>query len=317
MPTFVGTFILSVFNALGAGGGGDQPKVAIQPRATQEILAVRTRIRVDTNLVLIPVSVTDPKNRLVTGLSPQQFRVFEGKAEQKVLGFSSDDLPLSVGIVFDSSGSMASKLVKAREAVAQFFRTANPDDEFFLVNFSNAAELEVPFTTNTGEIQNRLMATQSKGRTALLDAVYLALHYIKNGRNARRALLVISDGGDNDSRYTEDEIRNEVRESDAWVYAIGIYNEHPQILPEEETGGPKLLADLAEESGGRHLAVHNAGELPEAAAQIGMQLRNQYILSYSPANAEHDGRYHHVQVKIAERKDLHLTWKHGYFAPGQ
>jgi VWFA-related protein len=315
VPTFVGASLLIVFQALAADGGSDGPKVAIQPRATQDLAAAGGRLRVDSNLVLIPVSVTDPKNRLVTGLVPDQFRVFEGKAEQKVLHCSSNDAPLSVGIVFDSSGSMAGKLVKAREAVAQFLQTANPDDEFFLVNFSSKAELVVPFTTSTDDIQHRLMSAQSQGRTALLDAVYLALHYLKNAKNPRRALLVISDGGDNDSRYTEAEIKNEVRESDAWIYAIGIYDGHLQTFPEEDRGGPKLLTDLAEESGGRHLAVHSASELPEAAEKVGMELRNQYILAYSPANAERDGKYHRVQVKMADRSDLHLTWKHGYYAP--
>jgi VWFA-related protein len=317
VPTLVGAVVLIVFQALAADGGKDQPKVAIQPRARQELAAEGGRLRVDSSLVLIPVSVTDPKNHLVTGLDPQQFRVFEGKAEQKVLDCSNDDAPLSVGIVFDSSGSMARKMAKAREAVAQFLQTANPDDEFFLVNFSTQPELAVPFTRNPDDIQHRMMSVEAKGKTALLDAVHLALHYMKNGRYARRALLVISDGGENDSRYTETEIKNEVRESDVWLYAIGIYDGRLLLLPEEEFGGPKLLTDLAEETGGRHLAVHNASELPEAAGKVGMELRNQYVLAYSPANAERDGKYHRVQVKLAEHSDLHLSWKRGYYAPEQ
>ncbi len=160
------------------------------------------------------------------------------------------------------------------------------------------------------------MPRPPKEKTALLDAVYLALHYMKSARNPRRALLVISDGGDEaDSRYSERETRSMLQESDVAVYAIGIYARGMQMLPEEERGGPKLLTDLAEESGGHHVAVHNANELPEAAARIGLELRNQYILAYSPANPSADGKYRRVQVKLTEKRDLHLSWRPGYYAP--
>jgi Ca-activated chloride channel family protein len=278
---------------------------------------MRSDFRVESNLVLIPVSVTDPRNHPVMGLASDKFRIFEGKDEQKVLHLSNDDAPLSVGIVFDASGSMAGKLAKAREAVAEFLKNVNPDDEFFLVNFNSKAELAVPFTTNKDEIQTRLMYADSKGKTALLDAVYLALHHMKSARNPRKALLVISDGGDNDSRYNEREIRKMVQETDVWIYAIGIYARGLQIVPEEERGGPELLTDIAEATGGRHFAVHNANELPAAAAKIGLELRNQYILAYNPANTEADGKYRRVQVKLVERGDLHLSWRPGYYAPGR
>jgi Ca-activated chloride channel family protein len=290
----------------------DEPRVSLQPRVR---VAARSDIRVHSNLVLIPVSVTDPKNQPVMGLASDNFRVFEGKVEQKVLRLSSDDAPLSVGIVFDTSGSMAGKLPKAREAVAEFLKGANPGDEFFLVNFNSTAELALPFTSNADEIQTRLTFANSKGRTALLDAIYLALHYMKRARNPRQALLVISDGGDNDSRYNERETRKMVQETDVWIYAIGIYPRGLQAFPEEERGGPKLLTDIAEESGGRHFAVHNPSELPEAAAKIGLELRNQYILAYSPAQMEADGKYRRVQVKMVEQRDLHLSWRPGYYAP--
>jgi VWFA-related protein len=197
-------------NADGKGDektGGD-PQVSIVPRpkppATSEILP-KGNIRVDTNLVLIPVTVTDPLNRFVTGLEKENFRIFEDKIEQQISQFSSEDAPLSVGIIFDCSGSMGSKLEKSRQAVAQFFKTANPEDEFFLVEFNDRADLVIKFTTSLEEIQNRLTFTQSKGKTALLDAVYLGLHEMKRAKNPRKALLIISDGGDNNSRYTETE----------------------------------------------------------------------------------------------------------------
>jgi Ca-activated chloride channel family protein len=307
----VGLFL--VFAAHAANGAPDEPRVSIQPRPG---IARRSDIRVDSNLVLIPVSVTDPKNHPVTGLASEEFRIFEGKVEQKVLHLSSNDEPLSVGIVFDASGSMEGKVDKAREAVAEFLGRSNPSDEFFLVNFNSKAELAVPFTTDAGEIETRLRSTESKGKTALLDAIYLALHYMKGAKNPRKALLVISDGGDNDSRYSETETRRMVQETDVWIYAIGIYARGAQTLPEEEGGGPKLLTDIAERSGGRHFAVHDADELPDATAKIGLELRNQYILAYSPANTEEDGKYHRVQVKLVEGRNLHLSWRPGYYAPG-
>ena len=292
----------------------DDPRVAIEPRAKA---AAPSDIRVNSNLVLIPVSVTDHKNHPVVGIDARQFRVFEGKAEQQVLNVSTDETPVSVGIVFDASGSMTNKLPKAREAVGEFLKSANPDDEFFLVNFAGTPELTVPFTTSAGEIQNRLMYATSKGKTALLDAVNLAMQCMKDARNPRKALLIISDGGDNDSRYTETEIRRMVRETGVWIYAIGVYAATTPTLPEEERGGPKLLSDLAEETGGRHFPVQSAGELPAAAAKIALELRNQYLLGYRPTNVEPDGKYHKVQVKLVDSGDLLLSWRPGYYAPGQ
>ena len=168
----------------------DDSKVEIVPRAKRgEVVspdAPRGNIRVDSTLVLIPVTVTDPLNRFVTGLDRENFRIFEDKNEQKVTHFASEDAPLSVGVVFDTSGSMGSKLDKSRQAVSQFFKTANPEDEFFLVQFNDRPEMVVDFTTHLEEIQNRLTFTQSKGRTALLDAVYLALHNMKRRRTRAR-----------------------------------------------------------------------------------------------------------------------------------
>ena len=180
----------------------------------------RSNIRVDSTLVLIPVTVTDPLNRFVTGLEKENFKLTEDKLPQEITQFSSEDAPLSVGVVFDCSGSMGHKLDKSRQAVAQFFKLANPEDEFFLVQFNDSANLIQPFTRNLEEIQNKLAFTQSKGRTALLDAVYMAVHEMKKAKNPRKALLLISDGGDNSSRYSEAEIKALVKEADVQIYAI-------------------------------------------------------------------------------------------------
>jgi VWFA-related protein len=226
-----------------------------------------------------------------------------------------------VGVVFDCSGSMGSKLDKSRQAVAQFFKTANPEDEFFLVQFHDSAELVQPFTTSLAEIQNRLTFTQSKGRTALLDAIYLALHEMKKARNPRKALLVISDGGDNNSRYTEGEIKNLVREANVQIYAIGIYEPAgSRSRSPEEMQGPGLLNEIAEQTGGRQYAVDNMNELPDVAAKIGAELRNEYVLGYSPKNRERDGKFRRVQVKLVQphgMPPLRAYWRLGYYAPSQ
>jgi Ca-activated chloride channel homolog len=316
--------LLAIPLAWGADKPGSDPQVSIVPRpkpGTPAEILPKANIRVDTTLVLIPVTVTDPLNRFVTGLEKEDFRVFEDKTEQQVVQFSSEDAPLSVGVIFDCSGSMGSKLLKSREAVSQFFKTANPEDEFFLVQFSDRAELAIPFTTRLEEIQNRLEFTQSRGKTALLDAVYLGLHQMKKAKNPRKALLIISDGGDNNSRYTETEIKNLVREADTQIYAIGIFEPAAtRGRTAEELAGPSLLSEISEQTGGRHFPVENLNELPNIAEKIGIELRNQYILGYSPKNTERNGKYRRVQVKLIQPRGLpplRAFWRMGYYAPTQ
>jgi VWFA-related protein len=292
----------------------DKPGEKTEPRP-------RSNIRVDSTLVLIPVTVTDPLNRFVTGLEKENFKLTEDKQPQEITQFSSEDAPLSVGVVFDCSGSMGHKLDKSRQAVAQFFKLANPEDEFFLVQFNDSANLIQAFTRNLEEIQNKLAFTQSKGRTALLDAVYMALHEMKKAKNPRKALLLISDGGDNSSRYSEAEIKALVKEADVQIYAIGIYESvGARSRTPEETSGPALLTEIAEQTGGRQYQVDNLNELPDVAAKIGVELRNQYILGYSPKNLTRDGKYRRVQVRLVQPHGMPLLrpfWKQGYYAPTQ
>jgi Ca-activated chloride channel family protein len=313
-----------------ASGGvsqtGPAPKVTIEPRVKPPVDSrpQETRapnIRVDSTVVLINVTVTDPLNRFVTGLEKEHFRLFEDKTEQKISHFASEDAPLSVGLIFDTSGSMGNKLQKSRLAANQFFKTANPEDEFFLIEFNNRPELVVPFTHNTEEIQNKLTFTQAKGRTALLDGVYLGLNHMKKARNTRKAILIISDGGDNSSRYTESEIKNLVREADVQIYAIGIYESMgSRGRSAEELSGPGLLTEISEQTGGRHFPVENINELPDIAAKVGIELRNQYVLGYTPSNLERDGKYRRVQVKLVQPRGLpplRAFWRQGYYAPSQ
>jgi Ca-activated chloride channel homolog len=205
--------------------------------------------------------------------------------------------------------------------VAQFFKTANPDDEAFLVQFHDTADLAMGFTSHLEEIQNHLQFTNSKGMTALLDAIYLGMHEMKKARNPRKALLVISDGGDNNSRYNEGEIRNLVKEADVQIYAIGIYEPAgARTRTVEESNGPALLTELAEQTGGRQYQVENLSELPDIAAKIGMELRNQYLLGYSPMNQEKDGKYRRVEVKLVQPHGMPLLrafWRMGYNAPSK
>jgi len=305
-----------------------QPKVNIEPRLrgrpaedTESIADRRADIRVDTTLVLIPVAVTDPMNRFVTGLDKENFKLTEDKVDQEITQFSSEDAPLSVGIVFDTSSSMGAKLQKSRQAVAQFMKTANPQDEFFLVQFNDRPELVQSFTKETEEVQNRLTFTQAKGRTALLDGVYMAMAQMKKAHNPRKAILIISDGGDNSSRYTETEVRNAVREADVQIYAIGIFEPiMSRGRTSEEMNGPGLLAEITDQTGGRHFAVDNLAELPDVAAKIGIELRNQYVLGYSPKNTMRDGKYRRVQVKLVKTTGLpplRAMFRTGYYAPTQ
>src|ERR1051325_9999535 len=260
LPSYRNLLLCSAIALAPAIWGGPQGPVRPRPKpAEKSEPAPKANIRVDSNLVLIPVTVTDPLNRFVTGLERENFKVFEDKKEQEITAFSSEDAPISIGVIFDCSGSMGRKLEKSRLAVTQFFKTANPDDEFFLVQFNDSAEMIQSFTRNLEEIQNRLTFTQSKGRTALLDAIYLSLNEMKHAKNPRKALLIISDGGDNSSRYTESEIRNRVKEADVQIYAIGIYEPiASRGRTPEEAAGQGLLSELAEITGARQYPVDNA-----------------------------------------------------------
>ena len=304
--------------------GVNRAQVNIAPRpkpAPPEAPLARSNIRVDTNLVLIPVTVCDPLNRPVTGLEKEHFRVFDNKVEQPLSHFSMDDEPLAVGLVFDTSGSMGNKLRRSRMAAAAFFKTANPEDEFFLVQFNDNVKLTSGITTDTEDIQTKLTFTQAKGRTALLDAIFLAMHEMKKSQKNRKALLIISDGGDNSSRYTENEVRAMVRESDVIIYAIGIFEPvSARSRTAEEMAGPGLLSEIAEQTGGRHFPVENLTELPDIAAKIGVELRNRYVLGFAPTTPQRDGKYHRLQVKLVPPRGLpplRVFWRLGYFAASE
>src|SRR6202007_371424 len=225
--------------------------------------------------------------------------------EQEIQYFSSEDVPISIGVIFDLSGSMVNKAGKAKEAALQFLKTANPQDEFFLVSFNDRAELISAFTNSADDLQSRLLSASGKGRTALLDAIYLGLSEMRTARNGKRALLIISDGGDNNSRYSEKDIKRLVREANTQLYSVGIFDPFAnRSRTPEELNGPSLLTEVTELTGGRAFTVENLNELPDIAAKIDAELRNQYILGYRPSNKSHDARWRKIKVKLRAPKGL-------------
>ena len=286
---------------------------------SEENPSLRTHTRPlvkDVDLVLVPVTITDPMNRLVTGLEQENFEVYEGTERQQIKHFSSEDVPISLGVIFDLSGSMSNKIEKSREAVVEFFRTANPQDEFFMVSFNDKPELLSDFTSSVEDIQSKLVYLQPKGRTALMDAIYMGLHQMRKSHHEKKALLIISDGGDNHSRYTENEIKSMVKEADVQIYAIGIFDNAP-TTPEERSG-PITLSDITDVTGGRTFTIDNPNELADVATKIGIELRNQYVLGYRPTRPARDGKWRKIKVKLIPPKGLpplHVYAKTGYYAP--
>jgi len=273
-------------------------------------------MKVDVDLVLVPVTITDPMNRLVTGLDRDNFTLFEGKDQQDIKHFSSEDAPVSLGVIFDMSGSMSSKIERAREAVVEFFKTANPQDEFFMITFADKPEQIADFTQSVEDIQGKMVYTIPKGRTALLDAIYLGVSKMRQAKYPKRALLIISDGGDNHSRYTEGETKSLVKEADVLIYSIGIYDHYASS--EEERLGPALLSEVSELTGGRTFTIDNPNDLGDVATKIGIELRNQYVLGYRPKNPAHDGKWRKIKVKLLPPKGLpplRVYAKTGYYAP--
>jgi len=275
-------------------------------------------LRMNVDLVLVPITVTDPMNRLVTGLEQNDFKIYENNKLQNIRSFSCDDAPVSIGIIFDLSGSMTSKLIRARSAILQFIKTANPQDEFFVIGFNDRPELIQDFTSSIEDIQGRLVTVRAAHRTALLDAIYYGLAKMRDAHHERKALLVVSDGGDNRSRYTEGEVRAAVREADVEIFSIGIFDPYAPT-PEERTG-PQLLAEISESSGGRMFRVDNVDEMSDIAEKISMELRNQYVIGYRPMDLTRDGKWRKVKVKVDPPPGLPpltVYARTGYYAPLQ
>jgi Ca-activated chloride channel homolog len=276
---------------------------------------IHVDVRVDVPLVLVNVNVTNRLGVSIPGLPQSQFRVLENGVEQTITHFSTDDAPISIAILFDASESMRRKLRTARAALTELLRESNPADEFSLIVFNRRARVVVPFTQEASEIEGQLGEVRAEGRTALLDAIHLSLVQMKGARYSRKAVVILSDGGDNQSRYSQREVRAAMWESDVQVYAVGIFDQSFGRIPREEAEGPELLTQIAEETGGRHFPVHNLGELSDICGRIGRLLRNQYLLGFVPSNPERDGKFRRVQVKVEDSKNMRVHARPGYYSP--
>jgi len=331
---FAFTLVVCVCFAIPARAQTDVNDVHVQPREVEkpkdppkpDLLASTTNgmsahvrpLKVNVDLVLVPVTITDPMNRLVTGLDKENFQLYEGNQPQQIRTFSSEDAPVSLGVIFDSSGSMSSKMDRAKEAVIEFFKTANPQDEFFMITFNDEPNEITDFTNSVDDIQNRLVFAVPQHRTALLDAIYMGIRKMREAKYPKKALLIISDGGDNHSRYTENEIKSLVKEADVMIYAIGIYDRYASAV--EERLGPELLSEITELTGGRAFTIDNPNDLSDVATKIGVELRNQYVLGYRPTKVVRDGKWRKIKVKLLPPKGLpplRVYARTGYYAPAE
>ena len=273
-------------------------------------------VRVAVDIVLVPVTVVDTLNRPVMTLEKENFELYEAGQQQTLRYFSTEDSPISVGVLLDLSSSMKDKIDTARQALSQFFQNSNPEDDYFVIGFSDRPALLADATHSTASIENKLALTLPYGNTALLDSIYMGVNKLRTARYKRRALVIISDGGDNHSRYTAREIKSLVQEEDVEIYALGIFSKVFKTF--EEWSGERLLTTITEATGGHTVKVNELQELPQAAAEISRQLRNQYILGYSPTNRQYDDKWHKIKVKVVPSNGgtlFHVYSRQGYFAP--
>src|SRR5262245_9403440 len=274
------------------------------------------RVRIGTELVSLPVTVTDAYNRLVTGLDKRHFEVYEDKVKQEISFFSDDDSPVNMGIIFDVSGSMKGKLERARDALRAFIQTSHSDDDFFLVGFNQRANLLAEFTDGETLI-NKLTLVDPKGQTALYDAAYLGIEKVKQGRHNRHAMLLISDGQDNSSRYTYSELRKLLKEAGVQIYCIGIVELGGGSGGTLDLQGQSILEEIAQVTGGKAFFPRSAAELEDATTRIALELRHQYSIGYNPTNVKRDGQWHKIKVSVKGPKglsNLKVQHKEGYYA---
>lgn len=280
------------------------------------------RIRTDVNLVVLHASVLDKDGNFVSGLDRASFRVFEDRVEQKIAHFSQEDIPISVGVVVDTSGSMRNKIHLVTQAALKFIDLSHPEDEIFLVNFDKEVQVAADFTSDADEVKDALENLIFGGGTALYDAVYLATEMAAKGRRQKRALLIFTDGEDKDSYYGVDQLREKVREADVQIYTVGFLN-----LEEEEGGffswgksaaekAKEVLEKIAEESGGKALFPKQLDELSGMASEVARELRNQYSIGYVSSNAARDGSWRRLDVKLElpGDKKYRLRTRTGYYA---
>lgn len=272
---------------------------------------------VNTDLITLNVTVTDSYGRYVKGLDKSAFTILDDKAPQEITHFTDDDTPVSVGVIFDVSGSMnGDKIARAREALSRFIQTSHDQDEYFLIGFNSRAQLLLDRTRNSEAILDKLTFVQTKGQTALYDACYLGVEKVTRGNHQKRAILLISDGQDNNSRYTFGELRRLLKESDVLIYGIGILG-GSDAGSSLGMGGQAILDELASVSGGKAFFPNTSAEMNEIFERIALELRHQYSIGYRPSNFIGDGKWHRVKVKITPPRGLPRLFvrsKEGYYA---
>jgi Ca-activated chloride channel homolog len=261
------------------------------------------KIILGTNLVSINITVTDSRDRFVTGLEKERFEVYDNSVKQEIEHFTDEDAPLSLGVVYDVSGSMQGRISRSLGALKQFLETSHEDDDFFLIGFNDRTNLLQDFTTSADKIIGRLMLVAPRGSTALYDAAYLAVEKIKQGRFPKKALLIISDGQDNNSRYTYTELRNLVRETGVLIYTIGITDPYTDPL---SNYGQSVLEEMARTTGGRAFfpVANNDAELIEICTRIALELRHQYGIGFYPTDVVSPARWHKIKIKVNPPKGL-------------
>jgi Ca-activated chloride channel family protein len=273
----------------------------------------------DANVVLINATILDRHERPVRGLTRDSFHVLEDGSEQIITYFGEEDVPISLAVLLDVSGSMDRKIAGARQALSAVLSGPNEGDEFSLITFAEHPRVTVPWTTAAAEIENSVLMDQAHGRTSLLDAIALGIRQLRQSKNPRRALVVLSDGGDNFSSYTERQLSSMLDEADVQMYAIEMSD--TAFLPEESaevSAGPDLLSRLCGRTGGRYLQVQTGRQLAVAADQLGKELRSQYVLGYAPPKGSADGKFHHVRLQVTRppgSPKLSVYWRQGYRAP--
>lgn len=294
----------------------EPPHVSLPPEDDAPELRHLQPFRFDVDLVLVPVTVTDTRNRPVMSLKQKDFTVYENERPQQVQFFSDEDAPISVGLILDLSKSMSNKIVTERQAVDEFFKNANPQDDYFVVTFSDRPRLLASSTQSIDDIQEKLAGAKPDGQTALLDAVYLALAKMHKTQHRRRALLLVSDGGDNHSRYGLKEIKSLVQEADVEVYAIGIFDSLLPFRSFEEFMGKRWLGEITDATGGRTISADSLAKVPEIAATISREMRNQYVLGYRPGK-DPDPSWRRIRVQVAAPEGagrVQAYYKKGYMA---
>jgi VWFA-related protein len=280
-------------------------------------------LNVDVELVQLPVSVMDKDGAPVNGLSQEHFQIFEDKVLQQISLFKHEDVPISLGLVIDNSGSMRNKRERVNSAALSFVRESNPDDETFIVNFDDSAYLEQDFTGSIGDLMDALDNLDTRGETALYDAVYLSAQHVKEGNRDKKALLLISDGEDNTSKYGFNPTLELLRESKVTLYAIGLLEENDQrgglFRKSPSKKAREALEEFAEVTGGRAYFPKSLDEIEEICNRIAHDLRNHYTLGYSPTNRKLDGTWREVEVKVNPPKSVSrissVRTKPGYYAP--